>query len=189
MNLRLGAVALVALLVCATRPALADDRAAAQQAYAEGKRLYDVGDYSAALAAFKRAYLSFEEPTFLFNMAQCQRQLGHAREAIQNYRSFLRNQPNAPNREEVERLISKLEAGLEAEPQAPTAPAPATNAPASVATEPNAAPQSDHRRNNKKWIIAGVVGGVVIAGLAVGLGVGLTVGRHDETSLSPVTFP
>jgi tetratricopeptide (TPR) repeat protein len=174
------------LLILGQQPAFADDRAAAQQSYAQGKRLYDIGDYAAALAAFKRAYLSYEEPTFLFNMAQCQRQLGHPREAIQNYRSFLRNQPDAPNREEVERIISKLEGSLQAEPQTTVPPAaPATATAATTTTEAQERPPS----RKKTWVALGVVGGVIAVGLAVGLGVGLTVGHHNETALSPVTFP
>ncbi len=51
--------------------AYADNKEAAKEAYSEGKRQYDLGEYDAALAAFKKAYLNYEEPVFLFNIAQC----------------------------------------------------------------------------------------------------------------------
>jgi Tetratricopeptide repeat len=48
-------------------------------------------------------------PAFLFNIAQCHRQLGNKQEAIKFYRSYLRKVPDAPNAEEVRKLIASLE--------------------------------------------------------------------------------
>ena len=111
-----------AALVCALAGvAHADNKEAAKQAYTEGKRHYDLGEYDAALAAFKTAYLNYEEPVFLFNIAQCYRALGDRPEAVRSYRAFLRNWPKAPNREQVERIIAEL--------QAEPAPAATANAP------------------------------------------------------------
>ncbi len=94
-----------------------DDKQAAKELYREGTRLYDLNEYGKALESFKKAYLSFEEPTLLFNIAQCQRQLGQKEEAAKSYRSFLRKVPNATNRAEVERLIAKLEEAIEKDRQ------------------------------------------------------------------------
>src|SRR5580765_3576765 len=101
----------VAALVCLVAPvAYADNKEAAKEAYSDGKRQYDVGDYAAALAAFKKAYLNYEEPVFLFNMAQCYRALGDKPAAARTYRAFLRNWPKAPNREQVEHIVAQLDA-------------------------------------------------------------------------------
>jgi hypothetical protein len=113
----------VALVLCALGGvAYADNKEAAKQAYTEGKRQYDLGDYGAALEAFKRAYLNYEEPVFLFNIAQCYRAVGDRPSAVRTYRAFLRNWPKAPNREQVERIVSELEAAIAQDQTAKTTP-------------------------------------------------------------------
>jgi len=108
-----GAIVVAAALVCAlSSSARADNKEAAKQAYTEGKRQYDLGEYGAALDAFKRAYLNYEEPVFLFNIAQCYRAIGDRPAAVRSYRTFLRNWAKAPNRDQVERIISELEAAM-----------------------------------------------------------------------------
>jgi len=77
-----------AALVCALAGvAFADNKEAAKEAYTEGKRQYDLGEYDAALAAFKKAYLNYEEPVFLFNIAQCYRAIGDKPAAARTYRA------------------------------------------------------------------------------------------------------
>src|SRR6202012_3844268 len=97
------------------RLASAEDKAAARAAFAEGQRRYDLNEFEAALAAFKQAYLAYEEPVFLYNIAQCYRQLGNRTEAIKFYRSYLRKVPDAANRREVQELVATLEQQVEAE--------------------------------------------------------------------------
>ena len=116
-----------AALVCALAGvALADNKEAAKEAYTEGKRQYDLGEYDAALAAFKKAYLNYEEPVFLFNIAQCYRAMGDKPAAARTYRAFLRNWPKAPNKEQVERIIAQLDAAIAQDASARAAPPPDT---------------------------------------------------------------
>src|SRR5262245_12895186 len=114
----------------------ADSRAAAKAAYVEGKRYYDIGEFGWALRSFKRAYLSYEEPSFLFNIAQCHRQLGEKREALVAYRSYLRNLPNAPNAEEVRRIVAQLEAAIADDQRARETPPHDTQPPSDEARPP-----------------------------------------------------
>ncbi|HEX9101766.1 MAG TPA: tetratricopeptide repeat protein [Polyangia bacterium] len=123
----------VALVCALAGVAYADNKEAAKEAYTEGKRQYDLGEYDAALAAFKKAYLNYEEPVFLFNIAQCYRALGDRPAAVRSYRAFLRNWPKAPNREQVERIVAELE---KEEPAATPPPTAATT----EKHEPNGAP-------------------------------------------------
>jgi tetratricopeptide (TPR) repeat protein len=109
--------------------AQADNKPAAKEAYTEGKRQYDLGDYEQALAAFKKAYLNYEEPVFLFNIAQCYRQLGDRAAAVRTYKAFLRNWPKAPNRDTVERIIADLEAAIAKDQSVKAAPPHETLAP------------------------------------------------------------
>src|SRR5207302_9679691 len=93
----------------------AEDRDRARQAVAEGRQHFDLGEYKEALESFKLAYRNFEDPKILFNIAQCHRQLGNKEEAVSFYRKYLSKIPNAPNRDEVQATIDKLNAALTAE--------------------------------------------------------------------------
>ncbi|HTA19118.1 MAG TPA: tetratricopeptide repeat protein [Polyangia bacterium] len=114
-----------------SRPAAAGDEAA-QAHYKKARSLYNVSEYRAALDEFKQAYVEHEDPAFLYNIAQCHRQLGDYPEAITFYKRFLSESPKAPNRKDVQRLIAELEGkiGAPAKPPAPVASAPAVEAPA-----------------------------------------------------------
>jgi tetratricopeptide (TPR) repeat protein len=100
-------LAVTFLALCAT--ARADDVAKAQAAYHAGSQHYDLGEFKEALESFKEAYRTREDPIFLFNIAQCYRQLGDKQQAIRSYRSFLNKMPDARNRQQVREMIAKLE--------------------------------------------------------------------------------
>jgi tetratricopeptide (TPR) repeat protein len=78
---------------------------------------YKLGEYEDALKKYKEAFRTFQEPSLLFNIGQCHRQLGHKQEAEQAYKSYLRDLPQAENRPEVERLIEGIQAAIEQERQ------------------------------------------------------------------------
>src|SRR5262249_46162745 len=99
-------------LFFASAAAWADNKEVAREAYTEGTRLYDIADFNGALTAFKKAYVNYEEPSFLFNIAQCYRQVGNKPEALRFYRTYLRKSASAPNGDEVRKLIATLEASL-----------------------------------------------------------------------------
>src|SRR3954471_19916614 len=126
----LRGIVATALLCALAGSAFADNKEAARESYTEGKRHYDLGEYDAALSAFKKAYLNYEEPVFLFNIAQCYRALGDKPAAARTYRAFLRNWPKAPNREQVERIVAQLDEAIAKDASARAAPPPDTLAPA-----------------------------------------------------------
>jgi tetratricopeptide (TPR) repeat protein len=105
----------IAVALCLATISRADEkspeknRAAAGEAYREGQRQYELNDFSAALELFKRAYTLYDEPALLYNIAQCHRQLGDDEQAIKFYKSYLRKIPDAPNRDDVTRLLATLE--------------------------------------------------------------------------------
>src|SRR5277367_5883450 len=103
------------LFVALTPPAFADSKGAAKAAFHDGTRQYEIGDFAAALAAFKRAYLAYEDPAFLFNIAQCHRMLGEKPEALRQYRMYLRKFPQSANSAEVQRIIADLQVAVDAE--------------------------------------------------------------------------
>ena len=81
----------------------------ARRLYESGMKHYNVGEYKEALQSFKDAYFAKPDAVFLFNMGQCFRQLNQPADAAREYRAYLRESPDAPNRAEVERLISAAE--------------------------------------------------------------------------------
>jgi tetratricopeptide (TPR) repeat protein len=187
-------------------PAAAEDKAAARQAYLEGSKYYDLSQYAEALEAFKRAYWNFEDPSILFNIAQCDRALGHKKEAVDFYRSYLRKAPDASNRQDVEKIIAELNRTIDKEKAVSTAPPIATEKhsappPDSAPAAPRSAPPSaaNHALTTpaptrtekpiwKRGWLWGVLGGVVVAGVAVGLGVGLGSAHPPNASYGAVAF-
>jgi tetratricopeptide (TPR) repeat protein len=93
--------------------AQAENKDVAREAFHQGTLQYEVGDFKSALADFKKAYLSYEDPAFLFNIAQCQRQLGDKAEALRTYRVFLMKVPNSSQRASVEKIVAELEAAID----------------------------------------------------------------------------
>ena len=137
----------VALALSATAsPAWAQDRAAARQHFADGERHYAAGEWSEALTEYQAANDAAPMPEFLFNMAQCHRQLGHHADAMAMYQQFLAERPDAPNRQTVEELIDEARAqasaaqATPAPPGADETPAPETTPAPADATAPPPAP-------------------------------------------------
>lgn len=69
-------VALALLLTAASASAAPDDSTAKAKAlYDNGVTDYNLGHYEDALVSFEQGYRIRHDPAFLFNIAQCQRQL------------------------------------------------------------------------------------------------------------------
>ena len=145
-----------------------------------------------AAEAFKAAYDEFPEPTLLYNLAQCERQLQHRPRAITLYRSYLREMPNAPNAAEVRRLASSLEQDVAREDeerrQAEAEAREQRREPAVVATPvtpPVVAPastvpkQRPWWKNPAGWALVGVG---VAAGAAGG---GLLIAANNDQNAAP----
>ncbi|MDC0710454.1 tetratricopeptide repeat protein [Stigmatella sp. ncwal1] len=127
----LGLVLLLGLLMpLAARAAAPTEQAKAEARvkFAEGNAFYEKGNYRQALASFDAAYRLVPLPAFLFNVAQCHRQLGSYEHAASFYRRYLslseKEPPNAPM---VKELITEMDARAQAaskpKPERPTAAA------------------------------------------------------------------
>jgi len=94
-----------------TRIARADDPAerAAKRHYDRGRKLFNLQKFDEALDEFQKAYDAQPIPDFLFNIGQCQRNLGDHEAAIFSFKKFLKLDPEAGNREQVEQLIDDLQ--------------------------------------------------------------------------------
>jgi tetratricopeptide (TPR) repeat protein len=136
VRVRLG-WALAVLVLASAGPAWAEDpKQEAKARYTTGQSHYNLNEFQEALQDFKEAYRLFPDPVFLFNVAQCERQLGNLDEGIKFYRSYLRNKPKAPNRQEVERRIDEMQAAIDAKKVASEKP-PLNLVPPAAGDEPH----------------------------------------------------
>lgn len=108
---------LVWTLSAAAAPSKEEQEARALYKQAQGS--YDLGQFEEALKGFSAAYQRKELPGFLFNIAQCHRQLGNHERAIFFYRRYLDLSPKRPkNADQVEELIAQAQAKVVAEKEA-----------------------------------------------------------------------
>jgi len=168
------AIAAIAL----SRPAVAQAPAADVEAlYAEGVRRYNVGEYDAAIDAFKRAYLISNAPSLLYNIAQAYRKKGPrgCEPALEFYRSYLRARPTAPDRASIEATIDELDP-CPAAPAAPVAPAtPPPVAPAVVEAPPKVV-REEPARPGRSQLALGIGGAALL--VAGGATFGITAARY-----------
>jgi len=179
----------------------AGDVGSARAHYKNGIAAYTLGDFVKAAAEYEAAYSDEPDPALLYNAAQAHRFAGNKQRAMFLYQNYLRFFPNRSNKAEVQRHIHNLQAAIDTDTAAKSAPpiAPlnpegrrqATEIPRIDPQEPSE-PKSEPavtkaagtsvvvvapRPAKKKAWVWGVVGGsiaVVAVGLGVGLGLGLS---------------
>ena len=173
------------VLVALSGRASAQSATEAREHYRKALAAYDLGSFEAAAKEFEAAYAIKQDASLLYNIGQAYRFAKDSDKALLAYRAFLRRNPKAPQRAQVEQSIAELEKQIaderaqreEAEREAARKAAEPTIAVAPVVVVSAAPPK--HTPVYKKWWLWTAVGGVVAIGLGVGLGVGLT--RHETT--------
>ncbi|MDP3500820.1 MAG: hypothetical protein Q8S33_10825 [Myxococcales bacterium] len=86
------------------------DEQKARVLFADGQKAYDVGEFERALTLYSEAYKLKTLPGFLFNIAQCHRQLGNFERASFFFGRFIDNsKPAAPNVELARELMTDME--------------------------------------------------------------------------------
>ena len=156
----------------------------------DGTTEYNLGRFQEALEDFSEAYELYPSAEFLFNIGQCHRELGNHERAIFFFDGYLRERPDAPNRDVVEAAMAESQAALERqrqeeelERQRQEAAEAAANDSATESAEP--VETDDHsgegevsRRGHRRWWIWTLIG-VVVAGAAAGTALGITLSNHD----------
>jgi tetratricopeptide (TPR) repeat protein len=102
-------------LACLAAPTYAqskNDPVLAEAKYEEARKFYNLGEFDIALGLYRESYLLSGEPELLFNIGQCQRQLGQYEEARNSYKAYLRDVPDSTARDEIEELIASVEAKI-----------------------------------------------------------------------------
>jgi tetratricopeptide (TPR) repeat protein len=85
------------------------DAGGARSHFLSGLTLYSQGKYAEALHEYQAAWVQWEDPELLLDMAECNRHLGKLDEAREQYRGFLERAPESPLRGSVERQLARLE--------------------------------------------------------------------------------
>jgi tetratricopeptide (TPR) repeat protein len=154
--------------------------AKARERYDAGKKAYNLGEFEKAIELWKSGYEYKDDPIFLFNIAQAYRQKGDLQRALFFFRAYLREDPRARNRDDVEQRIAELQelAGAQPTDPAPTRPAPAEPPPAvpepppiaaPPAAEPPPLPDEGPERPGRAMKIGGIaMGGAGLAVTALG---------------------
>jgi tetratricopeptide (TPR) repeat protein len=149
-----------------------------------GRAYHDAGDYGAAVAAFKEAYVLAPSPGLLFNIAQAYRLAGNCDEAAWMYRRYLDTNPTGTNRDLAEQHLSTVEkCGTGGLRMAVTVPKPATvpdpqgaamgaslgmAAAGSGEEHLQDTPSLDRAHTYKRYgIVVGVAGGAALVGAGI----------------------
>jgi hypothetical protein len=119
-----------ATLICAAVLALAAPAARApsadeQRLYDEGLRAFQSGDARAAEKAWKAGYAVARDPAFLVHIGEAQEKAGAPAEAVDSYRKYLREAPDAADRADIEQRIVRLGGAAPAHAAPSPSPTPA----------------------------------------------------------------
>jgi tetratricopeptide (TPR) repeat protein len=175
---------LAAVLLSATaqaapkRPAPVYDQKqekAARAQFDRAEKAFNLGHFEEALTGYQAAYEALPLPAFLFNIAQCHRNLRNREKAVFFYQRYLSLAPEAPNRGVVEELIAEQKRLLEYEQ--PTEPEdkrvdlaarPEGPSEETVAhlNEPAAQPP-ESKWKKARWYLLGALGVALIGGVAL----------------------
>jgi tetratricopeptide (TPR) repeat protein len=105
--------------------------------FKKGDEHYARKEYDLAITEFKRAYELSKLPLILFNIAQAYRLKGDVRQALAYYEDYLRLDPAAPSRGQVEKRIEELERAIAEEDQKNQPPPPPITTTPPVVTPPS----------------------------------------------------
>jgi tetratricopeptide (TPR) repeat protein len=101
----------IAIAAIAARVAWADDQGLreAKLHFERGEKLYALTRFSEAIDEYQKAFDAKPLPDFLYNIGQCYRNLGQYDQAIFSFKKYLRLEPEAEDKDKVEKLIDELE--------------------------------------------------------------------------------
>jgi hypothetical protein len=96
-----------------------------QRLFADGLKAFDAGDARGAERAWKEGYAVAHDPAFLVRIGEAEEKAGAPAEAVDTYRRYLREAPDASDRADIEQRISRLAPAPSAAPA--SAPVEATH--------------------------------------------------------------
>lgn len=169
-----------------------------QQRFDEGTRAMAAGDARGAEKAWQAGYDLGHDPAFLVHVGEAQEKAGAPAQAVETYRRYLREAPEASDRADIEQRIARLAppapAAAPAATPAPAGAGPAATAPpAAVPPAPASAPAPASRADTEKpaqaeedsgWnrynITAMISAGVTVALLGTAVYFGASASSHES---------
>jgi hypothetical protein len=174
-----------------------------QQRFDEGTRAMAGGDARGAQKAWQAGYDLGHDPAFLVHIGEAQEKAGATAEAVETYRRYLREAPEASDRADIEQRIARLAPPAQAAAPAATPAAPAAPGAAPPATPPPAAtapPVGGHADTEKPaegeedsgWnrynITAMISAGVTVALLGTAAYFGASASSHESDANRLIGF-
>jgi tetratricopeptide (TPR) repeat protein len=170
----------LALAICAPRARAGDSDVnfeIAKKHYELGAKLYEASNIAEALVEFNKAYALRPLPALLFNIARCHEVMANLKLAVEHYRRFLREKPDAPERAVVEARITNLEKRLREESKQVDQKKPPSSArPAPVSPPPHVLTW----RSTVGWIAIGLGSASLVTGIACGVLARGKSGEYDD---------
>jgi len=142
-------IVLAAVLAAHPAPAAAGSEKEARALFQHAEMNFNLGKFADALTDYQAAYQAKPLPGFLFNIAQCYRNMANYERARFFYRRYLALDPRTSNRHLVEDLIGEMTRLLdkqEAAAATPTPTPPASSPPAPPPPAPIAEPAATPAR-------------------------------------------
>jgi tetratricopeptide (TPR) repeat protein len=140
-------VAVFAVWVATLPVAVQAQESEAREAYKKGRELYKAGKYTEAIVELRKAYSLKPHPALLRYMGDTYYKMNDARKAIDHYKKYLKEAPEAADKDKVEAKVRQLEliiGASEEEEEEETTPPPAQ----APAVEPTPAPAAPEPKSN-----------------------------------------
>jgi tetratricopeptide (TPR) repeat protein len=174
----------------ADEPGPTNEDQAARLLFQSAREAFAVGEYERALSGFQQAYDLSRRPALLYNIGTTFDRLRRDDEALAIFEQFLREDPETPNRAEIESRVAQLRAGIQARharEEAARLEAERVDAERRAAEEERRLAE-EHRRLAEEAASGGTppvlvisVGGVAVATGAMALGFGLRTRALDDS--------
>jgi tetratricopeptide (TPR) repeat protein len=171
-------------------PGPTNEDQAARLLFQSAREAFAVGEYERALSGFQQAYDLSRRPALLYNIGTTLDRLRRDDEALAIFEQFLREDPETPNRAEIESRVAQLRAGIQARQareEAARLEAERVDAERRAAEEERRLAE-EHRRLAEEAASGGTppvlvisVGGVAVATGAMALGFGLRTRALDDS--------
>jgi iron complex outermembrane receptor protein len=202
--------AVALLLLTSISHAAEDDRPRlAAQKFESGMAHYHLQEWDEAIAAWQAGFRIKPAPEFLYNIAQAYRLSKRADKALQYYETYLRMEPKAPNRADIEKHMAALRKLITQQqttanlpptdpkpsppsfPEVKPEPAPPPPPPPKVETPKPAEPlvvqqAPPPKPKSRAWIYGVAAGAVAVVTGAVALGVALGVDKDPSATYGTV---
>src|SRR5438270_8882000 len=128
---------IVALTLGLSATAMAQDFEAAGKHFSAAQEAFGAKHFRIAASEFEAAYGITKDPVLLYNVAESYEKAGDGHKAVANYKAYLKEQPAAQDKAEVQRRIKTIESkGYKLASQS----APGDNPPSTATTTAPAPP-------------------------------------------------